>query len=140
MVAGGETRDGGDGINDGSGVGGMLSSWISVRGGVNETETDASSATNTTYSWSSRDGVTVSSITGFKGMGFMFGEVIAIRFEGGELRRIFWKGDTKCVSLILRNWSYTRGVWFPGGSFLPSKPVAGTMVEPVVASFRISLG
>ena len=92
----------------------------------------------TTVSCSSRDSVTVSVKTAFKGVGLIIVEVVAVCSEGGEKRRMFRKGDTKCVSLNFRNQSINRGV--PGGSFPPSKPVASAMVEPVAARFRISLG
>ena len=78
-------------------------------------------------------------VSSFKGRGFIFVEVVAIRSEtdtvGGV--RIRW-GDTKlCVTLNLWNESITRvdrGV--AGGSFPPSKPVAGTMVNTNGVQFQ----
>ena len=93
---------------------------------------------STTSSCPSRDSVTVSVITVFKGLSLIVMEVVVVCSEGGEERRMFCKGDTKCVSLNFRNQSINQGV--PGGSFPQSKPVVGAIVEPVTARFRINLG
>jgi len=91
------------------------SSWLSIggRGGVDEA--GVRGTLSTTSSRSSRIAVTVFTAATFKGVGFMCVEVIAIRSESGVVGWMFRKGDTKYVSLYLRNWSIIQGV--PGGSF-----------------------